>query len=64
MGEWKRCPKCHGKVEVLTVLGRSGKVRVTENEKSEAWMCRTPECGHLEVIPKAVVPKAVTSARR
>lgn len=63
MGEWKRCSRCRSKVEVLTVLGRSGRVRVKENEKSEAWMCQNPECGHLEVIQKAVVPKTVTARR-
>jgi hypothetical protein len=53
MGAWKRCSKCSGKVEVLTVIRKTGKVVGSTDERREAHRCLNPSCGLLETVEAA-----------
>ncbi len=46
MGQWKRCPKCGGKITVTPVLDSKGKT----SQAREAWVC--PTDGIVEVKRK------------
>ena len=51
MGEWKRCSKCGGRVNVYAVIAKTGKTAGHTDEDREARQCKNKKCSFLEVVP-------------